>query len=336
MKNDVDKIINDFFMPHTVKKSADQLTINELFSLVKEVESALPLFEQEQIETPQQRKPIIFPQMRITENWGKPSNQDRDIIERFTKNIEGSNLKEKISSINTTLENIDKNSTISKVLSSLVILNCFKSLRNDFSPGSAGMLFESFIAALFGQDYEQVFRKHGEKDNIEDVKSKDGKYYSLKFLSPTTKPEGSYERLRDFFERNESITYLIARKEEKGFIDFSEIVITRENVDSKIQTLESNNKRFFIIRDENDSEFIGRIVCSEQFINKKAKQCVKVLKKDFTSIYNVFHMLSESIDTYFTTDDGKEANECATKAANQAHDLQSKFSVLADPKNLKS
>lgn len=361
MKNDVDKIINDFFMPHTVKKSADQLTINELFSLVKEVESALPLFEQQDTQTSDIT--IKLPQIRITENWGKPSNKDREIIESFTSKFQGNTIYEKIEDINKTINNFsDPNLSVSKILSCLVILSCLRTLKNDFSPGSAGIIFESFVAGLFGQTAQQIKRQHGEKDRIEDLEFA-GTSYSLKFIKESTDISGSFKNLVDFFSNKQEISYLVAVKMEKSII-FYEYVLNRRNYHRLIDGIKINNKNNKKYLDEvlqskfedlnktqayiNETQFTinkrnfedridaGELNCGEEYILDLVSKCAVNLNNDLFPIYQTLSKLSENINTYFLSEDGNQAVKAASSASNNARELQSKFSVLADPKNLKS
>jgi hypothetical protein len=206
------------------------------------------------------RRPII----KISELWGKPGEDDRDIMEEMMKGIVGGTLEEKIRGVNDFLADpapAAGEGDISKIMSYLIFLDTFASIISDYGASVTGFLFEAFLAALFGgtsiqvDDPEQVGAKGSLpiEDNqlLVQLRDPDGVVnssivpYSLKVLRQDGTVHGSFKNLVDFFldpatkRKTDSITYLIVIKEAPkkgsklgewtGKLKFYEFNITRKN-----------------------------------------------------------------------------------------------------------
>ena len=99
--------------------------------------------------TPDEDIDISLPTIRITEAWGRKGNDDRQIIESFTKRIEGTTLAEKLGRINAVLTG-EGIANVSELLSSMVVVEILSTILSDFTESAGGFIFEGFLAGLFG------------------------------------------------------------------------------------------------------------------------------------------------------------------------------------------
>lgn len=220
-------------------KEAVNSIFDELFALH---EQNLLTEDVEEVE----ERVIKFPKIRITENWGKVDNEDRELLETLMANIKGGTVQEKIDSVSDFIE-YQPELDIPTIMSHLMFLEIFSAIIEEYNYATAGFLFEAFLAGLFKgiqvDDPEQVGATPGSLP-IEDVRlairQKDEVSdsivpYSLKVLSPGTDLKGSFTNLVDYFadpapERyNESIVYLVVTKKGQGTLSFHEFSITAEN-----------------------------------------------------------------------------------------------------------
>lgn len=191
-------------------------------------------------------KVIRFPKIKITENWGKVGNEDRELLETLMRKVKGETVEAKIKSVEAFIE-YQPNLPIPNILSNLMFLEIFSCIIDEYSYQTAGFLFEAFLAGLFGgiqiDDPSQVGAAPGSLP-IEDVRlavrEKDEVSskivpYSLKVLSPTTDLKGSFTNLVDYFadqtpgRNNESIVYLVVTKKGQGTLSFHEFAITADS-----------------------------------------------------------------------------------------------------------
>ena len=183
----------------------------------------------------------FLPTIKITEDWGKIGSKDREIIEKFTKNIGGSTLAEKIANINKVIS--DRTATsIPKILSSMVVIEILNSVLREFTESAGGFIFEGFLAGLFGGESVQITdvgdqAAAGEATEASGKPITDvvlgGREYSLKLLGQTTGVKGSFKNMVEHFKVKDHIVYLDARRTktdgELSGLEFGEFVITREN-----------------------------------------------------------------------------------------------------------
>lgn len=173
----------------------------------------------EDLESSSDNITIKFPKFRISEQWGKPGSQDRQIIEMFTSKIKGSTLAEKIASLNAFAGDCDKNCAaqkdVAEILANLVFLDCLASVIYDFNPMTGGFLFESIIAALLGGTAEQIDTGSGSDQDVTDIIDNQGRPLSLKFFfeGGSQYVHGSYQNLkRDISRHGNPMIYLIGLK----------------------------------------------------------------------------------------------------------------------------
>ena len=98
---------------------------------------------------------IKLPQLKLSDNWGKPGNEDRGVVERVMRNIgkRGSNPFERIDAVNQFITECDQacreGLDTSKIISNLMFLDVFSALAYEFNPATAGFLFENFLLNHF-------------------------------------------------------------------------------------------------------------------------------------------------------------------------------------------
>ena len=142
---------------------------------------------------------IKIPIIKITERWGKlrekEGGKDREIIEKFTENIGGSTVEQKLSNIQKIITEFDPNANIPKILSSIVFLELLRSIVQEYTESVSGFLFEGFLAGIFGGQSVQIIDVKEEETADSATKQKgkpitdvvlNGRRYSLKLLSTTT------------------------------------------------------------------------------------------------------------------------------------------------------
>tara|TARA_A100001391_G_scaffold11053_1_gene6637 strand:+ start:129 stop:1157 length:1029 start_codon:yes stop_codon:yes gene_type:complete len=163
---------------------------------------------------------LKIPKFRISEKWGTPGSDDRKLIEMFTKNIKGSSLSEKISSLNSFVSDCDaacaSTKDVSEILANLVYLDSLASVIYDFNPMTGGFLFESLLAALFGGTARQVpTGETGSDQSVIDIYDDKGRPLSLKFFfeGGSQYITASGQNLRnDIVNEGKPVIYVIAIK----------------------------------------------------------------------------------------------------------------------------
>ena len=213
-------------------------SLEELRSLIREnLETNFPNLLQEKqgsikgLKGKTKETKIYIPQFRISEQWGTPGSDDRQLIESFTKRIKGNSLGQKIQSMNSFVSECDaacaQAKTVDEILANLVFLDSLASVIYDFNPMTGGFLFESLIAALFGGSAKQVPTKGGIDQDVTDIVDDKGRPMSLKFFfeGASQYVKGSYDNLRSSIVNNgEPMWYLIGLKE-------------RDHVDKKVLSI---------------------------------------------------------------------------------------------------
>lgn len=183
----------------------------------------------------------FLPTIKITEDWGKIGSKDRQIIEKFTRNIGGNTLEEKIRNINSVISDREA-TTIPKILGSMVVIEILNAVLREFTESAGGFIFEGFLAGLFGGESVQITdvgdqAAAGEATEAAGKPITDvvlgGREYSLKLLGKTTAVKGSFKNMVEHFRVKDHIVYLDARRTKTGGdlsgLEFGEFVITREN-----------------------------------------------------------------------------------------------------------
>jgi hypothetical protein len=204
-----------------------------LFEMIEAVlEAGLPLEEQDPAPAGSEKFPI--PKLRITEAWGVPESMDREIIEKYSKNIPGSTLGEKLKYLAAVVKGDVQVGDVKDILSTLVMVEVLSTILADFTESAGGFIFEGFLAGLFGDNSVQITDvgdNTGEATGkpITDVVLGD-RHYSLKLLGQTTGVKGSFFNMVEHFKAENHIVYLDARRigKDQG-LEFGEFLITKEN-----------------------------------------------------------------------------------------------------------
>jgi len=178
-----------------------------------------------------------LPKLRISEDWGKPESQDRQIVQRFTSSIDGATLKEKLQKVNGVASGTVQMASLGQILGTLVVLEVLYTILSQYTESAGGFIFEGFLAGLFGQNSVQI-TDVGEDDEgatgkpITDVKLGD-REYSLKLLGPGTAVKGSWRNMTEHFAgARDHVVYLDARRSGRAATDsleFGEFTITLPN-----------------------------------------------------------------------------------------------------------
>lgn len=165
---------------------------------------------------------LKLPKLRISDEWGRPTSEDRSIIEKFTKNIRGDDLASKINSLNSFVADCDKacanTKDVSEILGNLVFLEALASIIYDFNPMTGGFLFESLLSALFGGGAQQIpTGATGKDQDVVDIIDDKGREISLKFFyggeGGSNYIGGSFVNLRNrIVQKGAPITYIIGLK----------------------------------------------------------------------------------------------------------------------------
>jgi hypothetical protein len=221
----LDKLINSYLSPNS------SLTRNFLEILYEEAltEQNIDPGEEKSID-------IKFPKLRITEDFGKMGTEDRGIIEKFSKNIQGNTIEEKLQNINRILApTAEGKASIGEILSAMVMCEILAAIVTNFTESAGGFIFEGFLAGLFGGKSIQITKPEDIKGMeatgkpITDVVLGD-KHYSLKLLGETTVVKGSFRNMVNHFETVDHVIYLDARRINKDQgLQFGEFTITLDN-----------------------------------------------------------------------------------------------------------
>jgi hypothetical protein len=231
---DIKKAVDNFLKPQ-----AKQIQLNDLFRLIQEAKffnEDKPLTEEGDTNVdPGEEKTfdITFPKIRITENFGKIGTEDREIVEKFTRNIVGETLEEKIATLNSVLTERKEGATIGDILSTMVTCEILSAIITNFTESAGGFIFEGFLAGLFGGQSVQISSPEDIDSGamgkpITDVVLA-GKHYSLKLLGETTEVKGSFKNMVEHLKDYDHVIYLDARRigGTEG-LQFGEFTITLE------------------------------------------------------------------------------------------------------------
>jgi len=211
---DINKLVDSYY-------NSNNLKVDNLFQLIAE---QMKLFEDALPGGPQTDDATFeawFPKPRITENFGKPDTQDRQLIENFARNIApGGDLKAKLAAINSVIAQKKEDATVGEILATMVVCEVLYTIISHFTEAAGGFIFEGFLAGLFGGQSVQITGPedipgedagdiHGKP--ITDVVLND-KHYSLKLLGEGTDVKGSFRNMVKHFEKYPHVIYLDARR----------------------------------------------------------------------------------------------------------------------------
>ena len=255
--------------------------------------------EQEGVEAEEKTRTIAFPKLRISEQWGTPGEEDRKIIEMFTKRIAGNDLASKIASLQNLVANCDEACVSSKdvgeILAGLVFLDSLASVSYDFNDKTGGFLFESLLSALLGGESRQVPTPGGPNQAIEDILDSDGQTpLSLKFFfsGASQYVSGSYKNLMKGIEQYQRpIRYIVAIKNRQGddvlSVDFYGFDVGSGN-GMPVNKVKSSNFK------------LGTLdLGSRKDMRERAEKYVDRLGENLLSIYSELESLTNNVNKYF-------------------------------------
>jgi len=232
---DLNKIVDNYY-------NSNNVTFENILQLIEEVVNQKTLFEKMQLDPGEEKDITIhFPKIRITEDFGKIGTEDRTMIEKFTKNVVGNTLEEKLTALNNILTTKKEDATIAEILSTMVTCEILYAIVTNFTESAGGFIFEGFLAGLFGgqsiqiQSAADIPATSGEDESgvtgkpITDVILGD-KHYSLKLLGEATEVKGSFRNMVEHFRKYDHVIYLDARRigHNEG-LQFGEFIITLGN-----------------------------------------------------------------------------------------------------------
>ena len=230
--------LHDILLEEENKDKKNTLSLDAIISLIEEEydtvrtgQNSLNL-EEEAPAGGSEKFPL--PKIRITEAWGKPESGDREIIEKYSRNIPGTTLAEKLQYLSDIIAGKIEISATSGVLSTLVMIEVLSTILADFTESAGGFIFEGFLAGLFGGQSVQITDvgdDTGEATGkpITDVVLGD-KEYSLKLLGQKTGVKGSFKNMVEHFKSRDHVVYLDARRIGKTEgLEFGEFTITLDN-----------------------------------------------------------------------------------------------------------
>lgn len=223
-----------------------------------------------------------------TEQAGKIGTEERQNFQKYiTRNVRGTTLAEKISSINAIVEGgVQGEPKISEIMGSLGAVKMLQQTLDDFNESTAGFLFEAFLSGLL--QGTQVTDRVGGSLPIEDCMffvdpktGAGGQPVSLKLLSPKTRIEGSIPNLLAFFRRPE----IAAVAEEKGI----EYIVATKTVKNELDIYSFNIKpsNFFYWIEEKyfDFESYARSSEPDALLEQKSLEQVDSAKNDWETFF---------------------------------------------------
>ncbi len=167
-------------------KNKNTINFGAIMEMVKE-EMQKPILHEQKLapdaskmanigaEAEEKRKGIPYPQLRITNDWGKPGTQERDQVDVFVRQIHKTSADNTIQARIHALRDFTAScnsrqcqyQTIPEVLSFITMLDAFSAIRYKFEAQAAGWMFEAFLAAIIGGTQET--ERDGASLPIEDV-----------------------------------------------------------------------------------------------------------------------------------------------------------------------
>jgi len=229
---DLDLLVEEYFKP---KKKKTLLNLGALLEMVEQaMDLDLPPLREDAQPLPAGAKKFPLPKLRITEAWGTPETGDREIIEKYSRNIPGDTLQAKLQYLTDVIEGKIVLHDVQPIISTLVMIEVLSTILADYTESAGGFIFEGFLAGLFGDQSIQI------TDVGDDTAEATGKpitdvvlgdrNYSLKLLGPATEVKGSFKNMVEHFRTENHVVYLDARRIKKTEgLEFSEFLITLDN-----------------------------------------------------------------------------------------------------------
>ncbi len=228
---DLDLLVEEHFKPRK-KSLLDMATLLEMVE--RAMDEDLSLLREDARPMPAGAQKFPLPKIRITEAWGQPETGDRLVIEKYSKNIPGDSLAQKLQYLADVISGNIVFDDVQPIISTLVMIEVLSTILADFTESAGGFIFEGFLAGLFGGQSVQVTDvgdDTGEATGkpITDVVLGD-KEYSLKLLGQKTGVKGSFKNMVEHFKSRDHVIYLDARRLGKTEgLEFGEFTITLDN-----------------------------------------------------------------------------------------------------------
>jgi hypothetical protein len=274
-------------------------------------------------------KVLKLPKFALSEKWGDPSSDDRQIIERFFGNIQGDTLQEKINSVQTFIKDCDEScineSKVETIIGNLVFLDSLAGVIEDFNAQTGGFMFEALLAALIKGT--QVTELAGGNLPIEDLLDSDGETpLSLKFFFKGPKyVKGSVDNLRNGIERfQKPITYIVALKEREGKdilgVDFYQFTIgdKSQGIEGDFDIVQFADGKIYTPKLPKDMLLARLDFGSREQLKSIANKYVARLGQRVTDIFDAFADLTNNLNIYLTDFENKTVG---TRAAADADKL---------------
>jgi hypothetical protein len=274
-------------------------------------------------------KVLKLPKFALSEKWGDPSSDDRQIIERFFGNIQGDTLQEKINSVQTFIKDCDEScineSKVETIIGNLVFLDSLAGVIEDFNAQTGGFMFEALLAVLIKGT--QVTELAGGNLPIEDLLDSDGETpLSLKFFFKGPKyVKGSVDNLRNGIERfQKPITYIVALKEREGKdilgVDFYQFTIgdKSQGIEGDFDIVQFADGKIYTPKLPKDMLLARLDFGSREQLKSIANKYVARLGQRVTDIFDAFADLTNNLNIYLTDFENKTVG---TRAAADADKL---------------
>lgn len=273
-------------------------------------------------------KTLQLPKFALSEKWGDPASDDRQIIERFFSNIQGDTLQEKISSVQTFIKDCDEScineSKIETIIANLVFLDSLAGVIEDFNDQTGGFMFEALLAALIKGT--QVTELAGGNLPIEDLVDSDGETpLSLKFFFKGYKTvSGSVKNLKNGVERfQKPITYIIGQKERQDKsilgVDFYQFTVGDESqgIKGDYDITQFANGDIKTNKLPNDMLIARLDFGSREQLKGIANKYVVRLGQRVTDIFDAFANLTNNLNIYLTDFENKTVGAQAAADADK-------------------
>ena len=261
-------------------------------------------------------KTLQLPKFALSEKWGDPASDDRQIIERFFSNIQGDTLQEKISSVQTFIKDCDESciqeSKVETIIANLVFLDSLAGVIEDFNNQTGGFMFEALLAVLIKGT--QVTELAGGNLPIEDLVDSDGETpLSLKFFFKGYKTvSGSVKNLKNGVERfQKPITYIIGQKEREDKnilgVDFYQFTVGDESqgIKGDYDITQFANGDIKTNKLPNDMLIARLDFGSREQLRGIASKYVVRLGQRVTDIFDAFANLTNNLNIYLTDFENK-------------------------------
>lgn len=177
--------------------------------------------------------------------------EDKQELEVFLKNIQGNDLKSKVTNINSffskfmqegfnpedpsLFEDKSNSQALQETISYLVFYKSLTALIAKLSPSSAGFSFEHFLSVLIGGNVLPANQGNAAKTLVDIVGSNEGDISAKLLTKDKPKITGAYSNLINDMINGKQLKYIIGLKEfedqkaGEGKLSFGEFLITRDN-----------------------------------------------------------------------------------------------------------